>query len=67
MTSAGGNFTYFSHGKNKLNYHPLILKIFADFSFENCGSFTRYSKDDKTVYNNFFGKLKILLHLGFPL
>ena len=23
-------------------------------------------KDDKIVYNNFFGKLKMLLHLGFP-
>ena len=23
-------------------------------------------KDDKIVYNNFFGKLKFLLHLGFP-
>ena len=40
MTSAGGNVTYLSHGENKLNYHPLNLYIFADFSLENCGFFS---------------------------
>ena len=61
MTSAGGNVTYLSRGENKLNYHrPLILRIFADFLFENCGFFNHrfpgIPKDNKIGYNNFFGK-----------
>ena len=40
MTSAGGHVTELSHGEIKLNYHPLDLNIFADFSFESCGFFT---------------------------
>ena len=45
------------------HYHPLILKIFADFSLWNFGFFYHpllgIPKDDTIVlYNNLFGKLK---------
>ena len=41
--------------------------IFADFSFKSFfyHSLPGIKKADKIVYSNFFGKLKILLHLGF--
>ena len=68
MTSSGGNVTYLSHGENKLNYRPLNLNIFAD-EWKIAIFFHRLfgiQKDDKIVYNNFLGKLEVLLHLGFP-
>ena len=62
VTSAGGNFTHLSHmhGKIKLNHHPLNINIFVDFSLKICGFFYKrligIPKDNKIVYNNFFGK-----------
>ena len=75
MTSAGGNFMELSHGENKLKYDPLILKIFADFSLKVANFlpslvylvFQKTIKLCTTTFYNFFGKLKILLHFGFPL
>ena len=59
MTSVGGDFTFFPHGENKINYH--MLKILADFfPMINCGFCTIvymvFPKDDKNLYNKFFRK-----------
>ena len=57
--AAGGNVTYLSHvGEIKLNYHSLNLcKYFRGFFIGKLRIFIKI----------FFGKLKTLLQLGFPL
>ena len=56
---------------NSVKLPPTELKYFRGFFHWKVADFFYHRlldipKDDKIVYNNFFEKLKILLHLGFP-